>query len=204
VKGSLYSLIYAAILGTVCALLLTAVADVTAPFRQANAEAEEILNILMVLDINLPSDKSAKQLKEVFKNNVREEQRNGIEAYVRFRPEAREQVQAIALRFSGPGLWGPIKGFLALEPDMKTIRGLTFYEQEETPGLGGEIAAKWFRDQFAGKSIEDKDGNPGFVISTSGDPAPNKVDGISGATMTCDKVQMILNELIEKISKVKG
>jgi len=202
-KGSLYSLIYAAVLGTVCALLLTAVADVTAPYRQANAEAEEILNILMVLDVNLPSDTSPKQLSEVFEKNVREEQRNGIEAYVRFQPEAQEQIQAIALRFSGPGLWGPIKGFLALEPDMKTIRGLTFYEQEETPGLGGEIAAKWFRDQFAGKSIEDKDGNPGFVISSSGDPAPNKVDGITGATMTCDKVQMILNELIVKISKEK-
>jgi Na+-transporting NADH:ubiquinone oxidoreductase subunit C len=201
VKGSLYSLIYAAVLGTVCALLLTAVADVTAPYRQANEEAEKILNVLMVLDVNLPSDTSAKQLKEVFKNNVREELRNGIEAYVCFQPENREQIQAIALRFSGPGLWGPIKGFLALEPDMKTIRGLTFYEQEETPGLGGEIATKRFRNQFVGKSIEDKDGNPGVIISSSGDPAPNKVDGISGATMTCDKVQKMLNELIVKISK---
>ena len=84
---------------------------------------------------------------------------------------------------------------------MKTIRGLTFYEQQETAGLGGKIVEKGFRDQFAGMSIEDKDGNPGIIISSSGDPAPNKVDGISGATMTCDKVQMMLNELIEKISK---
>ena len=84
---------------------------------------------------------------------------------------------------------------------MKTIRGITFYEQIETPTLGGEIAAKWFRDQFAGKSIVDKDGNPGVIISSLGETAPNKVDGISGATMTCDKVQMMLNELIEKISK---
>lgn len=197
-KGSLYSLIYAAVLGTVCALLLTAVADVTAPYRQANAKAEEIRNILAVLEVSLPSDTSAKQLSEVFDKNVREEQRKGVEAYIRFQGSSE---LAIALRFSGPGLWGPIKGFLALEPDMKTIRGLTFYEQEETPGLGGEIAAKWFRDQFAGKSIQDKDGNPGVVISSSGDSAPNKVDGISGATMTCDKVQMMLNELIEKISK---
>jgi Na+-transporting NADH:ubiquinone oxidoreductase subunit C len=203
VKGSLYSLIYAAVLGTVCALLLTAAADVTAPYRQANAEAEEVRNVLAVLEVPLPPDTPAKQLSEVFKNNVREEKRNGIEAYVRFQPGAQEQVQAIALRFAGPGLWGPIKGFLALEPDMKTIRGLTFYEQEETPGLGGEIAAKWFRDQFVGKSIVDNDGNPGFIIKSSGKAAPNKVDGISGATMTCDKVQMILNELIEKISKEK-
>ena len=202
-KGSLYALVYAAILGTVCALLLTAAADVTAPYRQANAEAEEILNILMVLDVNLPPDTSTKQLSDVFKNNVREEQRNGVEAYVRFQPGAQEKIQAIALRFSGAGLWGPIKGFLALEPDMKTIRGVTFYEQVETPTLGGEIAAKWFRDQFAGKSIADGSGNPGIIISSAGETAPNKVDGISGATMTCDKVQKMLNEVIKKISKEK-
>lgn len=202
-KGSLYALVYAAVLGTVCALLLTAVADVTAPYRQANAEAEEILNILMVLDVNLPPDTSAKQVKELFKNNVREDQGTDVQAYVRFQPKDPNQIQAIAFRFAGPGLWGLIKGFLALEPDMKTIRGLTFYEQEETPGLGGEIAAKWFRDQFKGKSIVDKNGNPGFIIKISGETAPNKVDGISGATMTCDKVQIILNELIEKISKEK-
>ncbi len=203
-KGSLYSLIYAAVLGTVCALLLTAVADVTAPYGQANAEAEEILNILMVLDVNLPSDTSPKQLSEVFENIVREEQRNGIEAYVRFKPEAQEQIQAIALRFSGPGLWGPIKGFLALEPDMNTIRGLTFYEQEETPGLGGEIASSWFREQFVGKLIVDENGNPGITIRSSGEPAANKVDAITGATMTCNKVEAILNAVIKDIVKEKG
>jgi Na+-transporting NADH:ubiquinone oxidoreductase subunit C len=203
VKGSLYALLYAAVLGTVCALLLTAIANVTAPYRQANEEAEKNLNILIVLDVNLPPETSAKQLGDVFKNNIREEQQNGVEAYVRFQPGDPSQIQAIALRFSGMGLWGTIKGFLALEPDMKTIRGITFYEQVETPTLGGEIAAKWFRDQFVGKSIVDKDGNPGVIISRTGDPAPNKVDGISGATMTCDKVQKMLNEVIKKISKVK-
>ena len=86
---------------------------------------------------------------------------------------------------------------------METIRGLTFYEQEETPGLGGEIASRWFRDQFVGKSIVDGSGNPGIIISSSGESAANKVDGISGATMTCDKVQMILNEVINKISQEK-
>lgn len=200
-KGSIYALIYAAVLGSVCALLLTAAAEVTAPYRQANAEAEEILNILVVLDVNLPPDTSAKRLKELFDDNIREKLQNGVESYVRFQPDAKEKILAVAFRFSGPGLWGPIKGFLALEPDMKTIRGLTFYEQEETPGLGGEIASSWFRKQFVGKSIVDEKGNPGIIISSSGEAAPNKVDGISGATMTCDKVQIMLNELIDKISK---
>jgi Na+-transporting NADH:ubiquinone oxidoreductase subunit C len=203
VKGSLYALVYAAILGSVCALLLTAAANVTAPYRQANKEAEEIRNILMVMEVDLPPGTSAKQLKEIFGNNIREEDRSGIAVYVRFLPDAQDQIQAVALRFSGPGLWGPIKGFLALKPDMKTIQGLTFYEQEETPGLGGEIASSKFRNQFKGKQIVGQDGNPGIIISSSGDPASNKVDAISGATMTCDKVQMILNEVIKSIIKEK-
>ncbi|UCG56723.1 MAG: FMN-binding protein [Phycisphaerales bacterium] len=200
-KGNLYALAYAAVLGTVCALLLTAAAAVTAPYRQANAEAEEVLNILRVLQVPLQDDTSARQLGEVFKSNVREEQRGDVAVYV-YSPSADQG--AIALRFAGPGLWGPIKGFLALEPDMKTIRGVTFYEQEETPGLGGEIVSSAFREQFVGKSIVDQNGNPGIVISSAGETAPNKVDAISGATMTCDKVQAMLNSAIGDILKEKN
>jgi Na+-transporting NADH:ubiquinone oxidoreductase subunit C len=86
---------------------------------------------------------------------------------------------------------------------MRTIRGVTFYEQEETPGLGGEIAADWFRKQFVGKSIVDEAGNPGIIISSGGEPASNKVDAISGATMTCDKVQAMLNEAISSVVEEK-
>ena len=202
-KGSLYALVYAAVLGAVCALLLTAAAGVTAPYRQANAEAEEILNILMVLKVPLEPDTSAKQLGEVFKNNVREEQYGGITTYVYSSPEAQGQIQAIALQFSGPGLWGPIKGFLALEQDMKTIRGITFYEQEETPGLGGEIVSWGFRKNFVGLPIRDETGKVGIIISSRGEPAPNKVDAISGATMTCDKVEAMLNAAIRNIVEAK-
>ena len=203
-KGSLYALVYAAVLGAVCALLLTAAADRTALYRQANAEAEEILNILMVLKVPLEPDTSAKQLGEVFKNNVREEQYGGITTYVYSSPEAQGQIQAIALQFSGPGLWGPIKGFLALEQDMKTIRGITFYEQEETPGLGGEIVTEGFRKRFVGKTIHDKDNKVGIVICKPGSAKEqNEIDGITGATMTCDKVQAMLNEAIKSIVEEK-
>ncbi len=200
-KGSLYTLSYAGVLGAVCALLLTAAASFTAPYKKANADAERNRNILNVLQVPYSAEVSAHDLVKIFETNVGLEDLGELKFY-RY-PKDSNKAETVAVAFEGAGLWGPIKGFLALGQDMKTIRGITFYEQEETPGLGGEIAAKWFRDQFADKSIEDKDGSPGFIISSSGDPAPNKVDGISGATMTCDKVQMILNELIKKISKEK-
>ena len=201
-KGSLYALAYAAVLGAVCALLLTAAASFTKPFQEANAKAEEVLNTLLALKVPLSDKPSSGELVEIYDKNVREEKRGDVETYVYYSsPEADAKPQAIATRFSGPGLWGPVKGFLALEPDMKTIRGITFYEHEETPGLGGEIVSSWFRAQFVGRSIVDEDGNPSITISSAGEPAANKVDSITGATMTCDKVQAMLNAAIRDILK---
>ena len=200
-KGSVYTLGYAAALGAVCALLLTGAASFTAPYREANAEAEEALNILLALKVPLPAEISSKQVVKMRDENVQEKKRGDITTYVYSPPEANGKVLAVAIRFSGPGLWGPIKGFLALEPDMRTIRGITFYEQEETPGLGGEIVKPKFRDDFVGKSIVDAAGKSGIIISSRGEPAPNKVDAITGATMTCDKVQAMLNEAINSIVK---
>jgi len=202
-KGSAYTLGYAAMLGSVCALLLTAAASFTKPYKDANREAEEAKNILLALRVPLPPDISSEQVVEARKENVQEKKLGDITTYVYSPAEANGKVLATAMRFSGPGLWGPIKGFLALEPDMRTIRGMTFYEQEETPGLGGEIAASWFLEQFVGKSIVDTAGVPGIIISSGGEPAANKVDGISGATMTCDKVQEMLNEAIKSIVEEK-
>jgi Na+-transporting NADH:ubiquinone oxidoreductase subunit C len=108
----------------------------------------------------------------------------------------------VAVPFAGDGLWGPIRGFLALEADRRTIRGIAFHEQEETPGLGGEIAGEAFRAQFRGKRIVAADGTPGIVIRRGkGAQAVNEVDGITGATMTCEKVQAMLNRLIARIAK---
>lgn len=202
-KGNVYTLFYAAALGAICALLLTAAASFTAPYKKANAEAEEALNILLALKTPLPANASAPEVLKILKEDVQQKKRGDITTYVYSPHDAAGKTLAVAMRFSGPGLWGPIKGFLALEPDMKTIRGITFYEQEETPGLGGEIAAPWFRDQFVGKSIVAPDGKPGMIISKPGEKAVNKVDAISGATMTCDKVQAMLNEAIKNIVEEK-
>jgi len=203
VKGSAYTLFYAAALGLVCALLLTAAASFTAPYKEANAEAEEARNILLALKVPLPENASSSEVVTARDENVQEQMRGDITTYVYAPASEGGKTLAVAMRFSGPGLWGPVKGFLALEPDMRTIRGITFYEQEETPGLGGEIVQPWFRDQFVGKTIVGEDGKPGIIIKVGGEDAPNKVDGISGATLTCDKVQAMLTEAAKSIVEEK-
>ena len=199
-KGSAYTILFSAALGTACALLLTAVAGFTRERQEYNREAEEALNILLALKVPLSKGASSEEVVKAREDSVKEKKEGDLTTYVY---EVNGEIKATAMRFAGPGLWGPVKGFLALEPDMKKIRGMTIYEQEETPGLGGEIVAQWFRDQFVGKSIVDEAGAPGIIISMSGEPAANKVDGISGATMTCDKLQAMLNEAIKRIVEEK-
>ncbi len=200
-KGNAYTLIYAFVLGTVCALLLTAMSEFTKPYREDNAKAEKNFNILNVLGVPFEEGASPEDLVAIFEENVKEKKSGDVSLY-EYAPGG-GKVVAAALPFAGPGLWGPIKGFLALEPDMRTIKGVTFYEQEETPGLGGEIVTEGFRSLFVGKSIIDKAGKAGITIKAGGGKLKNGVDAISGATMTCDKVQEMINEAVVKIVESK-
>ena len=194
-KDSLYTIGYAGVFSATCALLLTGAASLTAPFRENNARVEEVLNILTALSVPMEEGESAAQLLEKFERNVQKEIRGQITLYTYTAPEAPTELKALAIRFAGPGLWGPIEGFLSLEPDLKTIRAITFSHQEETPGLGGEIASSWFREQFVGKPIVDEAGHVGIAIGGARTGA-NSVDAITGATMTCDKLEATLNQFI--------
>ena len=198
-NSSLQTIIYATVLGVVCASLLTIAAEFTAPYQKANAEAEEKRNVLVVLGV-IPADSkaSAEELVEVFEKNIVIKTHGDLELS-EYAPSEGETI-AVAVPFSGPGLWGRIEGFLALEPDMQTIRGITFHKQEETPGLGGEIVAAWFTDQFKAKRIVSSTGIAGIHIKAGPTTGINEVDAITGASMTCDKVEAMLNEVIAKIT----
>ena len=185
-KGSLYSLVFAALLGAVCAGLLTAARELTAERREANARAERIRHVLDALGVAYETDAGPKQLVQVFEKNVRTETRGNLEFHEYVGSDG--TVQAVAVLFAGRGLWGPIKGILALEPDRRTVRRITFYEQEETPGLGGEIATRGFTQQFDGRKIVSAAGEPGLAVQA-----------ITGATMTSQRVKEMLNQVARQV-----
>jgi Na+-transporting NADH:ubiquinone oxidoreductase subunit C len=95
----------------------------------------------------------------------------------------------------GSGLWDEIWGNIAIEDDFETIAGTAFDHKGETPGLGGEIKDNpAFPAQFIGKKIIDEKGNyTSVVVRKGGARNPRyEVDGISGATITCDGVSEML------------
>lgn len=213
-KGSfLHTLIYAIVLGLLCTSLLTGVVLLTGPRKEANARAERMRGILDVLEVPYEPNTSSRELVELFNNSVRRELMGDLTVYAYPVSRGGASGRARAFEFAGPGLWGPIRGFLSLDWQMETIRKITFYEQRETPGLGGEIAAVCtcqttiaqescpgrFRHGLSGLKIKGR-GGPGIRVVPPGTAdAPNEVDAITGATMTCDKIESMLNTIIRKI-----
>ena len=92
--------------------------------------------------------------------------------------------EAVVLPIQGYGLWGTIYGFLTLESDMNTIKGISFYDHKETPGLGARIEEPEWRAKWSGIESYDENGDVATGVTKAGNPKDNWVDGISGATLT--------------------
>ncbi|MEX3022622.1 Na(+)-translocating NADH-quinone reductase subunit C [Kluyvera sp. STS39-E] len=102
-----------------------------------------------------------------------------------------QKLQEIVLPVYGNGLWSMMYAFVALDIDGRTIKGITYYDQGETPGLGGEIENPNWRAQFVGKRVLDDDGKPALRVMKGAAPQGDlyAVDGLSGATLTSNGVQ---------------
>jgi len=103
-------------------------------------------------------------------------------------------------QFSGQGLWGTVRGVIAVNNDVSRIIGLDIISHEETPGLGGRIEEDWFKDQFRGEAIS----NDGITIrkgegGADADPDNSIVDGITGASLTSASMEVIVNNQIAEL-----
>lgn len=103
----------------------------------------------------------------------------------------RSKVSKVIIPVHGNGLWSMMYAFVAVKTDGNTVSGITYYEQGETPGLGGEVENPTWRAQFKGKKLFDENHKPAIKIVKGGAPKGSKhgVDGLSGATLTGNGVQ---------------
>ncbi|QEG35469.1 Na(+)-translocating NADH-quinone reductase subunit C [Bythopirellula goksoeyrii] len=106
-----------------------------------------------------------------------------------------EKLDQVVLPVVGKGLWSTLYGFISIDADGNTVRGITFYEHGETPGLGGEIENPLWTDIWSGKHLYS-DGDEEHVelhvvkgsVPADDPDAEYKVDGLSGATLTSNGV----------------
>ena len=80
-------------------------------------------------------------------------------------------------------------------------RNLSPAKQAETPGLGGRISEAEFLSGFENKKLF-----PELLIVGEGKSSGiNEVDGITGATLSCDALEEMINSESQKyIPAIKG
>ncbi len=97
-------------------------------------------------------------------------------------------LEMVVLPIKGYGLWSTLYGFLAVDKDGTTVRGITYYQHAETPGLGGEVDNLGWKAKWPGRKIYDDAGAVELKVikGQAGPPSadPYQVDGLSGATIT--------------------
>ncbi len=222
-QSNAYTLFFTAVVTVLIGFLLSITAKSLEQQQQLNEIIDIKKNILRSLDFkeSVDSPWTQEEVQDLFAQNIvgYAVNSNG-EKIPDYNPDQRQpnedvypifcsldeqdSISGVAIHISGKGLWSTLYGYIALEPDGYTVKGITFYKHKETPGLGGEVEKKWFTDNFKGKRIMDENGNligiqvlKGQVDLSSPD-AYHQVDGISGATMTTKGLNAFLLSDLKK------
>jgi Na+-transporting NADH:ubiquinone oxidoreductase subunit C len=185
-RDKIQMIVFVLVLGALLTSALVSVDAFTKPFIEANMAKKLQTSVLSAAGIEFdeknPSEAFSKNIKEIAYENGKE----GM-FYVTGSDE-------VIFEFTGSGLQDQVFGAICMNPDLETIKGITIVKQNETPGLGGRIKDAEFLNQFKGKKFfpEIKIQSPG---KASGD---NEVDGISGATLSCNALEVMLNSESKK------
>ncbi|TRO64037.1 Na(+)-translocating NADH-quinone reductase subunit C [Christiangramia sabulilitoris] len=218
-----YTFMFAVIMVVVVAAVLAFAATSLQPTQQENVRKEKMQNILatvgietdrdgakelydqyIVEEIALREDGTADESIDAFKVDLAKELKKPVEEQVfpLYIAEV-EGSRYYIVPLRGNGLWNAIFGYISLKDDVNTIKGATFDHLGETPGLGAEITKEWFKKKFENERIFDSSGNLVGVSVVKGDIDPsnkedNKVDAISGATITGDGVSDMISERLKR------
>ena len=103
-----------------------------------------------------------------------------------------EELDTVVLPVWTKGLYSTLRGFMAIEGDANTVRGITFYEDGETPGLGGEINNPRWQSTWSEKQVFDDSGAVRISVNRSQADPLYDIDALSGATLTSRGVDNML------------
>lgn len=221
-NSNAYTFIFAAIMVLVVGTALAYTAISLQPEQAKNVRQEKMQNILATVGIKTTREEAPAKYEEYIEKelvlNNQGEVLEGKEAFnVDLAKEldkpAEEQVFPLYIAnvegrkfyiipLRGSGLWDAIWGYISLESDVNTIAGATFDHAGETPGLGAEITKNYFSQKFVNEKVFDENGNLVGVsvvkgYTDAGNKDDNKVDSISGATITSVGVSNMIQERLK-------
>ena len=179
----------------VCSILVASAAVVLKPLQVLNEEQYRQRIILDVAGLYEPGIDVGEAYAAI--EEAETTLASGVEAPV-FLVRDGDRLEQVILPIEGAGLWATMYGFLAVENDGLTVRGLQFFEHGETPGLGDGVDKPAWRSQWPGKKLFDADGNPQIEVVKGKAPAGSEyqIDGLAGATLTGRGVSVFVQHWI--------
>jgi Na+-transporting NADH:ubiquinone oxidoreductase subunit C len=133
---------------------------------------------------------SNQAIHEIFKSRVKKPSEATAGAYY---IEEGGAINGYGVPIEGRGFWDQISGVIGVAADKKTVTGIYFYEQHETPGLGAVITTAGFRRQFEGLELSAS-GKPIAVRRPGTELGPGQVHAVTGATQTSTRLDLFMNE----------
>jgi Na+-transporting NADH:ubiquinone oxidoreductase subunit C len=189
------TLIVAIGVSLVCSILVASAAIMLKPLQQKNEEEFRQRIILDVAGLYEPGANIGELYAAIEESSTM--LASGEEAPI-YLVRKNGELEQVILPIEGAGLWATMYGFLAVENDGKTARGLQFYQHGETPGLGDAVDKPAWRAQWKGKRLYAEDGSP--LIEVVKGPAPEgsdyQIDGLAGATLTGRGVSVFVQHWI--------
>lgn len=227
-----YTVLFAAGMVLVVGSLLAYVSSALKPAIQENERFEKQQNILYAMGVNENTDEGSvnfvptTQVEQTFKMYIKEQlvvEGDKItpndEAYlIDMKKEIADTKKGetpslpvligekdgktyYILPMYGKGLWDAIWGYLSLDSDM-IVQGVYFDHKGETPGLGANIKARFFMDDFTGESLISGSKLTGIQIAKgnndplNSDKNDHQIDALAGATITGNGVTAMIAETV--------
>ncbi len=218
-----YIIFFATMLAVICAGMLVGANLLLKDRQTANVQLEQKKNILSTvieLDDDADIEKLYREKVKEYVVNYEGELQSGVTpkdiviasefrkpveqrllpVYAFTNPQDTTKIEYAVFPVFGRGLWDAIWGFIALESDMNTVKGVKFEHKGETPGLGARIVEDEIQNRYRGKQIYEGDEIVAVrMMKGEGNDWSNdkhRVDGMSGATLTANGVNDMLKEYL--------
>jgi len=176
-------------------------------------DPNEILKIYNQKVSSIVIDFNGNEVKVDSKGIALEAEKVNIQKNYKFKPEDRVypvfmfkgddsgEISAYIFPMFGNGLWDWISGYMAVDKDLNTVKGIAFDHKQETPGLGARITEVNVQNRYVGKRIFSESGQFMSITMVKGEGnsslSAHQVDGMSGATMTAKGVNSMISNYLK-------
>lgn len=145
---------------------------------------------------NMLSEQNSRQIVLPSAESFNQKSFNGTEYYEGISSSG--QLAGFVFNTEARGYGGPIKVVVGITTDSK-VSGVNILSQNETPGLGANIKADNFKNQFIGSVPQNA-----FSVVKGKASSDNEIQALTGATISSKAVTRAVNDAVDLFKEIQA